>query len=197
MNPLFAERLLAQAEANRQRTTTLPGLDLRDVTWSPVEHYGYPHGQEVSMLAHYVGTFLELDQKTLERIKLAGLLHDLGRETPWHASDPNHKQRSADLAVRFLRSQNEVWHQQDLIDEVGWLIANHDLSSESLPTDHRLQALWDADSYEAARFSPGTSEGLKIWNTRAKPSRLCTAWAKQTKNRLTWLKHRGWPVEGR
>jgi hypothetical protein len=192
MNPLLAEKLLARAEANQQRSGTLPGLDLRDVTWSEVEHYGYQHGQEVSMLAHYVGEFLGLPKNVLERVKLAGLLHDIGRENPWQVADPNHRLRSADLAVRFLRSQNEVWHQQDLIEEVGWLITNHDLSSKTLPTDPRLQALWDADSYDAARFAPGTSEGLKIFRERTRTERLCSSWAKEVANKRVWLNHRGW-----
>jgi hypothetical protein len=192
MNPLLAEKLIARAEANRQRTGTLPGLDLRDVAWSTVEHYGYPHGQEVSMLAHYVGEQLGLNKETLERVKLAGLLHDLGRETPWQVADPNHRQRSADLAEKFLRSQSEVWHQQALIEETCWIIANHDLSAKELPTDPRLQALWDADSYDAARFSPGTVEGLKVFRERTKTDRLCTAWAKEANNKRVWLNHRGW-----
>lgn len=191
-NPLQVERLLARAEANRQRTSTLPGLDLRDVEWSPVEHFGYPHGQEVSMLSHYIGEYLGLPKTTLERVKMAGLLHDLGRQTTWQVPDPNHNQRSADAAVRFLRSQSEVWHQQDLIDEVAWLIANHDLSAKTLPTDHRLQALWDADSYESARLAPGTSEGLKVFRERTRTERLCTDWGKQKDNKRVWLKHRGW-----
>lgn len=192
MNPAFAEQLLARAEANRARTSTLPGLDLRDVEWSPVEHFGYPHSQEVSMLAHYIGEFLGLPKNVLERVKLAGLLHDLGRQTPWQTPDPHHNQRSADLAVRFLRSQSEVWHQQDLIDEVAWLIANHDLSAKELPSDPRLQALWDADSYDAARLAPGTVEGLKVFRERTRSERLCTAWAKEAANKRVWLNHRGW-----
>jgi len=192
MNPLVAEKMLARVEANQRRSGTLPGLDLRDVTWSEVEHYGYSHGQEVSMLAHYVGQWLGLSQNVLERVKLAGLLHDVGRQTTWQVPDPNHNQRSADAAVRFLRSQGELWHQQDLIDEVAWLIANHDLSAKELPTDHRLQALWDADSYDAARLAPGTPEGLKVFRERTRAERLCTAWAKQRDNKQVWLKHRGW-----
>ena len=192
LNPLLAEKLMARAEANRQRTGTLPGLDLRDVPWSTVEHYGYPHSQEVSMLAHYVGEQLGLNKDTLERVKLAGLLHDLGRETTWHVPDPLHRHRSADLAAKFLRSQSEVWHQQDMIEEVCWLIANHDLSSTTLPIDHRLQALWDADSYDAARFSPGTPEGLKVFRERTNNERLCSEWAKQKDNKKVWLHHRGW-----
>ena len=98
----------------------------------------------------------------------------------------------ADLAVRFLRSQSDVWHQQDMIDEVAWLIANHDLSAKELPSDFRLQALWDADSYEAARFAPGTVEGLKVFRERTRSERLCTAWAKEAANKRVWLNHRGW-----
>jgi hypothetical protein len=192
VNPLFLEQMEQRLAANQQRAGTLPGLDLRDVTWPEVEHYGYQHGQEVSMLAHYVGEFLGLPKNVLERVKLAGLLHDLGRETPWQVADPNHRLRSADLAVRFLRSQNEVWHQHELIDEVGWLITNHDLSSKELPTDPRLQALWDADSYDAARLAPGTSEGLKIFRERTRAERLCSAWAKEVVNKRVWLNHRGW-----
>jgi hypothetical protein len=192
VNPLFLEQMEQRITANQQRAGTLPGLDLRDVTWPEVEHYGYQHGQEVSMLAHYVGEGLGLPKTVLERVKLAGLLHDLGRETPWQVSDPVHRMRSADIAVRFLRSQGEVWHQKDMIDEVGWLIGNHDLSSPTLPTDHRLQALWDADSYEAARFAPGTAEGLKVFRARTLNERLCTDWAKNKSNKRTWLSHRGW-----
>jgi hypothetical protein len=96
------------------------------------------------------------------------------------------------MAATFLRSQNETWHKQELIDEVTWLIANHDLSAQTLPTDPRLQALWDADSYDAARFSPGTMEGLQIFRERTKADRLCTAWSKEANNKRAWLTHRGW-----
>lgn len=191
LTPEALARLSQAAEMNRQRTGVLDGaLDLRDIPWPTDAHYGYSHGQEMSTLAHYIGEGLGVSAADLKALKLAGLLHDLGRQAPWGKSDPQHAARSADLAVSFLRSQNESWYRQELIEQVGWLISNHALSSSDLPTDPRLQALWDADAYEAARVAPGTSEGLKAF--RAATSRLCTAWAKDRENQRIWLRHRGW-----
>jgi hypothetical protein len=186
------EKLLSLAQANHDRVSTLPGLDLRDFPFSEVEHFGYNHGQETSVLAHYVGEALGLSKASLETVKLVALLHDIAREGDWHTPDPNHQRRSADKAVAFLKGQSELWHKQDMIGEVGRLIANLDLSAAELPVDPHLQALWDADSYEAARFSPGTSEGLKIFRKRTTSERLCTAWAKDPEHKRTWLAYRGW-----
>lgn len=189
---LQAQRMLNLAEQNKQRSTALEGTDLRDVPFSEVEHYGHRHCQETSQLSYYIGQYLNLSEHDLSIIKLAALLHDLGRETPWYMDDPNHNQRSAELAVRWLRGQDEHWHRQDFIEEVGFIIANHSLASKELPSDPRLQALWDAEAYESARFAPGEPEGLKIFRARTNNERLCTEWAKDTANKRVWLSHRGW-----
>lgn len=191
MNPEAFARMAQAAEMNRQRTGVLDGaLDLRDIPWPADDLYGYNHSQEMSTLAHYIAEGLKVSAADLKALKLAGLLHDLGRQAPWGQPDPNHAQRSADLAGRFLRSQNETWFQHGLISGVEWMIAHHDLSAKELPTDPRLQALWDADSYEAARVKPGTPEGLKAFRTAT--SRLCTEWARDKENQRIWLRHRGW-----
>lgn len=187
-----AQKMLNLAEQNKKRTTALEGTDLRDVPFSEVEHYGHSHCQETSQLAYYIGQYLDLNDYDLSLVKLAALLHDLGRETPWYIDDPNHNQRSSELAVRWLKGQDQHWHRQDFIHEVGALIANHSLSAKELPKDPRLQALWDAESYESARFAPGEAEGLKIFRARTNNERLCTNWAKETENKRTWLSHRGW-----
>lgn len=185
------ERLMAAAEANAQRSVALEHVDLREVPWSPIAEYGYQHCQETSMLAHHIGRIVGLDDKALKSIKAAALLHDLGRTQPWQATDPGHGARSADLAVEFLRKQEATRLNKEFIDDVGWLIAHHDLSGEK-PSDLRLQCLWDADSYEAARLAPGTPEGLKVFRARTSNDRLCTDWAKDTNNKKVWLAHRGW-----
>jgi HD superfamily phosphodiesterase len=184
--------LLSLAEANKQRVSTLPGLDLRDVPWSNTPHFGYDHGQETSVLAHYIGESLGLSKSSLEIVKLAGLLHDIAREGDWHKPDPGHQMRSAEKAVAFLRSQSEVWHQQELIENVARLIANLDLSSNEKPVDPHLQALWDADSYESARLAPGEAAGLKVFRQRTAADRLCTPWARDAENKKVWLRYRGW-----
>lgn len=191
LSPDALARLSQAAEMNRRRTGVLDGaVDLRDIPWPADPLYGYNHCQEMSMLAHYIGEGLGVSVADLQAVKLAGLLHDLGRQAPWGQPDPVHAARSADLAVAWLRSQNESWYRQELIEQVGWLISNHALTAKDLPVDPRLQALWDADAYEAARVAPGTPEGLKAFRTAT--SRLCTAWAKDRENQRTWLRHRGW-----
>lgn len=191
MNPAFAERMMTLAQQNAQRSVALEHVDLREIEWSQVPGYDYRHGQETSMLAAHIARILELPERAFKSIKAAGLLHDLGREQPWQASDPTHGVRSADLAVKFLRAQEATRLNTELIDDVGWLLAHHDLSGER-PSDLRLQCLWDADSYEAARLAPGTPEGLKIFRARTSNDRLCTDWAKSSENKKVWLAHRGW-----
>lgn len=181
----------ALQQKNQERSVQLPGVDLRDIPFSPVEHFGYAHSQEMATLAHYIGDGLKLDAADLKAVKVAGLLHDVGRTLPWQQSDLGHQTRGADIAVRFLKSQPEVYTDTKLISDVGWLIANHCLSGP-LPTDARLQALWDADAYDAARLAVGTPEGLRVFKARTDDSRLCTDWAKDKNNKKTWLAHRGW-----
>lgn len=188
-NPYLTEQLISLARQNHQRSAAFESTDLRDIPFSPVEHYGYEHSQEMSTVAHYIAEGLGVTGLDLQAVKIAGLFHDLGREQPWQRADPDHQRRSADMAVTFLKGQGETWAKAELIEQVAWLIANHSLAGP-LPSDPRLQALWDADAYDAARFSPGTPEGMRIFRERT--ARLCTDWAKNPENKRTWLKHRGW-----
>lgn len=189
---LRAQKMLQLAEQNKQRTTALEGTDLRDIPFPNVEHYGHNHAQETSQLAYYIGQMLGLSDADLTLVKTAALLHDLGRETPWMIEDPYHNVRSAELATRWLRGQEQHWFRSEFIDEVGALISKHSLTSKTLPSDPRLQALWDAEAYEAARLAPGETEGLKIFRARTASDRLCSDWAKDVANKRTWLTHRGW-----
>ncbi len=188
------ERMAGLGQQNQDRAVALPGVDLRDIPFSSVPFFGYDHSQETSQLSHYIGDWLGLDTPALQAVKTAALLHDIGRTLPWDSRglpEPGHHVHSANLAVTFLKSQNETWAKQGLIEEVGWLIANHALTLEGeLPRDKRLQALWDADSFEAARLGVGTSAGMKLFRTRM--ARLCTDWAKEKQNQKKWLTHRGW-----
>lgn len=181
---------LSRIQANQQRTGFLEGLDLRDVPFSAVPLYGYDHCQEMSTLAHYIGEKLNLKPVELKQLKTAALMHDAGRETPWTVPDPYHARRSADLADKYLRAQTETWAGEEFRERVCWLIANHDLSARFLPAEPQLQALWDADSYDAARIGVGTLEGMKHFRDRT--ARLCTDWARNKENQRVWMRHRKW-----
>jgi len=185
-----ATKLLDRAESMRESAPAITGFDLRNVAWPTVDHYGYQHGNETSQLAWHIARGLDVGGEDLEAVKIAALLHDIGREQPWQAADPYHGRRSAELAGKLLRGSDEFRSRHSIVEKVEELIGRHSLHTTQLPDDPRLRAMWDADSYESARFAPNTVEGLKLFQSRT--STLCTPWARERQNKKTWLHYRGW-----
>lgn len=168
-------------------------FDLQDIPFSEVEYYGWDHAQQVSKLSALIAQVqFGMEGADLQAVTLAGLYHDLGRTTPWQQADPYHNKRSAELAVRYMTGAGKFQTDSALVEKVERLILLHDLSAAELPRDPMQQALWDADSYDAARIRPGSVDGLKLFKARTRPERLCTEWAKDPANKRTWLSHRGW-----
>lgn len=165
--------------------------------WPTVEHYGADHGKWTAQLAEHIASMvLSLSARDADIVRLAGFYHDLGRSLPFGNDDPNHAQRSAELAERVLRGDPQWWSRGDLIGEVCKLIAGHRLpplgrpQAVPRPTDHRAIALWDADCYEAARIAPKTETGMQI--VRERYAQVITKWAMMPNNKMAWRKTRGW-----
>lgn len=155
-----------------------------------LKDYGYQHHSETAKLAHRVGEFLGLSEHDLSVVKNAGMLHDLGRRTPWPGVDPGHQERSAQMADEAMRNDPIIWGDGKKRFDVCWVIANHRMDGPAPPTDPRLVALWDAECYEACRFAVGTREGIQAM--KAGFERVITAWAKHEEYQRRWRAHRGW-----
>lgn len=186
------DEIQANALRNAQRLD-VPHLELKDLPWSEVPKYGYDHCNGVAMLAYEMGLALGLNDRDLQAVKLAGMLHDVGRTKPWQFPEPGHQKASAEIAVRVLRGGKHSHTEDWLRDRVEYLILGMDLSAPSLPTDPALQVLWDVDALEAARLAPGTPEGMRVWKQRTVESRLCTQLARSRDARLNVLRNHGWP----
>jgi diguanylate cyclase (GGDEF)-like protein len=128
-------------------------LDLRDSGTSQ-------HSQTVGQLCEQIGVALGLDPDRVERLRLAGLLHDLGKigvpdyilgkpgalnETEWAEM-----RKHPELGARILSGAN-------LDDISAWVLAHHErpdgrgypsgVSGDAIPLEARVLAV--ADSYEA------------------------------------------------
>lgn len=175
--------------AGAQRSVNVEEINILDVPW-PEEPYGFQHAQETAALAvHIAQTIGGISPTDLNALRFAGMFHDVCRARPWQEKDDGHSQRSADYLERFMQKRNDP---TSLIERAVLLVARHDLSARELPRDPLAQALWDADSLEAARLSPGTPTGLRI--LRQRNARLCTAFARERDNQATWMRHRGWQL---
>lgn len=186
------EMMLRQAKARRE-SFEVQGreLDLQDIPFPSVLHYGFEHGNNVMLMAQTVATSMGVTKKeTIDAIKLAGLFHDVGRLAQWQEHDAEHRFRSVE-AWRVWANSHAI--ETSIREEVAWLLANHTLSG-SPPIDHRLVGLWDADCLEAARFAPNTGDGLRAINKRV--PMLISPFAKNVMNTKTnrdaWLRYRGW-----
>lgn len=186
---LRQERMFQAAQANAQRAGDIAGASsLENIQWGE-DPFGYDHARQTSKLAVHIAEGLGLTGRDLKIVQAAGLFHDIAREGPWQQPDPGHALRCANVAEDLMRKDPEWWSQKDLHQEICTLIAQHNLDGE-IPTDPRAQALWDADSYEAARFAPNTREGLEILKKRLE--RLSTQWAKLAEHQRRWRDNRGW-----
>ena len=128
-------------------------LDLRDVSTSA-------HSQTVARYAAMIARELGLDAERTERIRLAGMVHDLGKiGVPDHVlfnpgslspQEWQQMQRHPELGAHIL-------HSASLPDLAGWVLAHHErpdgmgyplgLSDDAISLEARILAV--ADAYEA------------------------------------------------
>jgi diguanylate cyclase (GGDEF)-like protein/putative nucleotidyltransferase with HDIG domain len=128
-------------------------LDLRDSGTAQ-------HSQTVGLLCEQIGAALGLDPDRVERLRLAGLLHDLGKiGVPDHVlgkpgalseSEWAEMRKHPELGARILSGAN-------LDDISAWVLAHHErpdgrgypygVTADTIPLEARVLAV--ADSYEA------------------------------------------------
>jgi len=199
----LAGQVMSDALANKQQnmmagTPTLLG----HIDFPELEHHGYDHAQQTSDCALRIFASLPLysegpswEQKlNLETVRLAGMMHDLGRHEDWPRKDPRHNERSAAIAEKLIRDDPKFAPdpamREKLAGSVPRIILEHDLNGAP-PQDPRAQALWDADSYEIFRFDVGEIKHLR-GPAKERMGRLCTEWAKKIENQRRWRVYRGW-----
>lgn len=144
-------------DGERARLVTAIGLaealDLRDTGTAS-------HSQTVAKYAALMARELGFDDTEVERVRMAGLLHDIGKigvpdailNKPGKLSDHEYAemQRHPEIGARILGS--------DVLDDVrSWVLAHHErpdglgypfgLSGEQVPLQARILAV--ADAYEA------------------------------------------------
>jgi len=214
MNRIHAEQradsIMRGVAANQQRVGDIFGAsDLSKIDWPEQPYYGWEHARDVSQLAVHIaqGRTDLLTAKDIEIVKAAGLFHDLGRSEDWTKPAPGHRHRSAELARKLMKEDAQAWFRSDLIDDVCRMIIEHTmphvdaegrlrdeagavLEAPKLPTDPRLQCLWDAEAYEGMRFEPGTWEGSVV--LKARLAHLATPWARIPDHQRRWRERKGW-----
>ena len=161
-----ASSLRQQAQSEEHLAAVLvlaETLDIRDTGTST-------HSQTVGRYAQQIARELGLPEETVERVHLAGLLHDIGKigisdsilQKPGKLDDHEWTEirKHPELGARILDGAN-------LEDISAWVLAHHErpdgrgyplgLSTDEIPLEARIIAV--ADSYEAMRadrvYKPG------------------------------------------
>lgn len=169
------------------------GDDGKAIDFPDLDYYRFDHGDKTAKLATVILSVQGPRANTPQNMRavwLAGYFHDIGRSQPWNADDPHHARRSADILERVLKTLPDVRGDDLLCSTACKLVAHH--SSRPETRDPLAMALWDADCFEAARFMPGTREGLVRLKERTALSNLCTDWAKSRDRLKTYMGFRGW-----
>jgi diguanylate cyclase (GGDEF)-like protein/putative nucleotidyltransferase with HDIG domain len=130
------------------------------------DHYTQGHSQKVSAYAVMIAQALEMDQSEVEEIRLAGLLHDIGKvgipepilnkSGPLDASEWETMKTHAELGAKILepleamnRIRLMVRHHHEFYDGTGY---PDRLEGELIPHGARLIAIADAyDTITSAR----------------------------------------------
>jgi len=130
------------------------------------DHYTQGHSQKVSAYAVMIAQALEMDQSEVEEIRLAGLLHDIGKvgipepilnkSGPLDASEWETMKTHAELGAKILEpleAMNKirlmVRHHHEFYDGTGY---PDRLEGEQIPHGARLIAIADAyDTITSAR----------------------------------------------
>jgi diguanylate cyclase (GGDEF)-like protein len=128
-------------------------LDLRDDATAR-------HSRTVASYAVLIGRRLELEPRRVERLRIAGVLHDVGKvgisdailrkPSPLDATEWAEMQRHSEVGARILANAG-------LTDVAAWVLAHHErldgdgyphgLRAEEIPLEARILAV--ADAYEA------------------------------------------------
>ncbi|MFL5828080.1 MAG: HD domain-containing phosphohydrolase [Thermoleophilaceae bacterium] len=149
-------------------------LDIRDSGTST-------HSQSVGRYAQQIARELGLSEETVERVHLAGMLHDIGKigisdtilQKPGTLEDHEwaEMRKHPELGARILDGAN-------LEDISAWVLAHHErpdgggyplaLSADEIPLEARIIAV--ADSYEAMRadrvYKPGMDADAAVTELR-------------------------------
>ena len=183
-SPEVAASLRSTPELDRTTVEQLPAvlvlaetLDLRDAGTST-------HSQTVGGYAEAIASQLGLDPAHVERIRLGGLLHDIGKigvpdevlrkAGPLDDGEWAEIRKHPELGARILAGAN-------LDDISGWVLAHHErpdgsgypagLPAEEIPLEARILSV--ADSFEAMtadrvyRRSLPTSDAIAQLTTNA------------------------------
>jgi hypothetical protein len=163
------------------------------IEFPELAHYGFDHGDKTAKLALVIlGECggIEMGPSQQKALWTAALFHDIGRRAELGKPDPEHAQRGATIVEAILRGMPDLWHDEVLRNTACRLVANHSKRPET--KDPLAMALWDADHFEAARFEPGTQNGLLYLKTMSRPETLCTDWARSRSRLKTYMEFRGW-----
>ena len=108
--------------------------------------HGFPHVLRVKKLAIEIGIKVGANLQILE---FAALLHDIGRiKEKTDAKKRNHAIISADMALRFLKSEN-FNISEEFIENVIHCIKAHSFSNNIKPCTLEAKVLSDADKIDA------------------------------------------------
>jgi uncharacterized protein len=108
--------------------------------------HGFLHVERVFNLCLKLGKEIGAN---LPLLKIAALLHDIGRSTKEKESlDKNHAELSADIASKFLKSNDIKLSQKDF-DNIIHCIRSHSFSNNSIPQTLEAKILSDADKLDA------------------------------------------------
>ncbi|MFX1409118.1 MAG: HD domain-containing protein [Promethearchaeota archaeon] len=108
--------------------------------------HGFPHVERVYKLCLDLGKKLDAN---LIVLKTAALLHDIGRkEGKDKKIKKNHAELSAELAYRYLSSQNFIFPEKDLKNIIH-SIRSHSFSNNISPRTLEAKIVSDADKLDA------------------------------------------------
>lgn len=192
----YEERIMERhADLQQRNVHLMPSAlfsNLLNVVFPSLEHFGPDHGRNTSQLACYIAEVEGVTDGTeLEIVKAAGLLHDVGRTKPWQVSDKDAPRRSAELADRFIRSDANGARMPQVREAVCRLVAQYDPEGPP-PRDPLVQALWDADHLEAARFAANTTQGKQIVDASFRA--LTTPFGRSDLTKKRWLRKHKWDL---
>jgi hypothetical protein len=154
--------------------------------------YGINHGEQTAKLAIAILAREFPDANNYANrsaLWTAALFHDVGRQEYFGVSDPYHGERGARLVERIVR-HSKYWADETMRERAARLVAHHSKPPSGPGDDPLAICLWDADCYEAARYRPGTSDGLAAF--KAARGRVVSGWARNAENAKVWMRHRGW-----